>query len=567
MVVPALLAPTDSPGIHPPRMRRPSAKARPRRPRWHRSATSTSAHTGVLLLIFLLGIVWHHPVVQASSKTSLLALLQDDDLEHADRSKLVQTYKSATTPTNDYLVDHTCQFDDGKDKNSRVEGECHANKAHRREVFSTTKEAEPLVCLAFLSCCGRTDLLQSTMNAVIRHMEQDEPSILRKHYEIAWVDNGSPREKQNHILSTFEIDHALPMPRNMGLAWGMNALLFDMCTAPYILLLEEDWLYMDAAVAEATVARKHAIAQAIALLETKPPILDPETRRPIKGVFLRTESNIVPTKKGVVSKASITTTTQKDKDEEYSVDQLEYRISCMKFQQTGHIFGAFTNGAGLYDRTALIEKIGRMYGEPGDVFSDLAVEGNYCFRVGLQFCAARLVMDPTDVLCDFDTNPNVPPTCAAAFAHIGGGRGTRPARRKHMKCVDDAWNFYATPFFDQIPKQECTKTIGTIWEQLKLNEEFKRVNDLHNEEVFAKEKEQRKLMLELADLFQDKSQRPDEFRHYYGTHDPQYARMSDDEIRNLPNKLRNMATSDHQLPGFWDILGRPVGVDFDIPDS
>ena len=499
----------------------------------------------------------------------MLALLDDDQLEHLERSKIVKAYQSSTTPTNDYLVHHDCAFDSSSHtaagSNNNNDGACQAEQAHRRSVFPADDTKKPLVCLAFLSCCGRTDLLQSTMNAVIRHLEQDEPAALREHYEIAWVDNGSPFERQQHILETFEIDHALPMPRNMGLAWGMNALLFDLCTAPYILLLEEDWLYMDAAVAEPTVPRKHAMAQAIALLQSQP--VDPATKRPLKGVFLRTESNIVPTTKGVLAQATLTAPGSSDTETTppYTVDRLEYRISCMNFAQTGHIFGAFTNGAGLYERAALTDHVGRMYGEPGDVFSDLAVEGNYCFRVGLQFCAARIPMDPTIPACDFDASANLPATCAAAFAHIGGGRGTRPARRKHMKCVDDAWNFYGTPYFEQVPKEPCSAELGTIWEQLKLNAEFQAANDLHNEAVFAKEQEQRKIMVQMADLFEDKAQRPDEFRKYYGAHDPQYASMTDDEIRNFPTKLRKMAASPHQLPGFWDILGRPVGVDFDIP--
>jgi len=548
----------------------------------------------------------------------MLALLQDDELEHLERSKIVSAYKSTTSPSNDYLVQYHHNDDDGDDimnnndvdqsnclnnvnddnddddrKTKEGPNACQAEPAARRSVFPRTggnnndddndnnmKEDDgPLVCLAFLSCCGRTDLLQLTLNAAIRHMEQDEPTALRKRYEIAWVDNGSSRDKQEHIRSTFQIDHALPMPRNMGLAWGMNALLFDLCTAPYILLLEEDWLYMDKAVAEPTKPRKEAIAHAIALLQSNP--VDPATRRPIKGVFLRTESNIVPTTKGVLenvalqvvpSKSTTSTTTNNNNNENeppYTVDRLEYRISCMQFQQTGHIWGAFTNGAGLYDRQALTTQIGRMYGEPGDVFSDLAVEGNFCFRVGLQFCAARIPMDSSDInnvpQCDYDTNPNIPASCAAAFAHIGGGRGTRPARRKHMKCIDDAWNFYGTPFFDQVPKEACSKDLGTIWEQLKLNEQFQAINDAHNKDVFQKEQQQRNLMVQMANLFQDKSQRPAEFRAYFGSQDPQYAKMSDEEIRKLPEKLRNMAASPHQLPGFWDILGRPVGVDFDVP--
>lgn len=513
-------------------------------------AITPRSRSSLVVSLLLLGAAI--PSVQAVS-SSMLRLLTDDHLEKADRSKLAKAYKSTTNPTNDFLMDHSCQFDD---ENPPADDQiCRAEEAHRRAVFPAQ---EPLVCLAFLSCCGRTELLQSTMNAVIRHMEEDEPSVVGQHYEIAWVDNGSTRERQTHIESTFEVDHALPMPRNMGLAWGMNALIFDLCTAPYIILLEEDWLYMDAAVADANLARKHAIANAIALLETKP--VDPETQRPLKGVFLRTESNIVKTGKGIVPSSSLSSPTTPT----YLIENLEYRISCMKFQETGHLFGAFTNGAGLYEREALMQ-VGRMYGEPGDVFSDLSVEGNYSFRVGLKYCAARLIMDQIPS-CDFDTNPNVPATCAAVFAHIGGGRGTRPARRKHMKCVDDAWNFYGTPFFDQVPKEECSKSMGTIWEQLRLNEEFQRVNDHHNEAVFAKEKEQRKVMLQMADLFEPKAANPDEFRKYYGAHDPKYANMSDEEIRNFPEKLRSMARSAHQLPGFWDILGRPLGVDFDMPN-
>lgn len=101
----------------------------------------------------------------------------------------------------------------------------------------------PHVCLAFLSCCGRTDLLNHTLAGTIRHMEEDEPSFLN--YEIAWVDNGSGEEKTASIVNSFQIDHALILPKNSGLAYGMNLLINNLCTAPYILLLEEDWLYLD----------------------------------------------------------------------------------------------------------------------------------------------------------------------------------------------------------------------------------------------------------------------------------------------------------------------------------
>ena len=61
------------------------------------------------------------------------------------------------------------------------------------------------------------------------------------------------------VIERFQIEKAMPLVDNIGLAGGLNALFFDMCEAPYVLILEEDWLYMDSAIAEQTEARKHAI--------------------------------------------------------------------------------------------------------------------------------------------------------------------------------------------------------------------------------------------------------------------------------------------------------------------
>lgn len=156
-----------------------------------------------------------------------------------------------------------------------------------RAKFPETND--PHICLAFLSCCDRTDLLNHTMAAVIRHMEEDEPSYLR--YEIAWVDNGSNHDETEKIADAYQIEHALRLPQNMGLAYGMNLLIFNLCTAPYILLLEEDWLYLDELVAPQTSERKRVIASSLALLQA----MEAENvtafdERKIMGVFLRHES-------------------------------------------------------------------------------------------------------------------------------------------------------------------------------------------------------------------------------------------------------------------------------------
>ena len=80
---------------------------------------------------------------------------------------------------------------------------------------SNYPENDPHVCLAFLSCCNRTDLLNHTIAGAIRHMEEDEPSYLR--YEIAWVDNGNTELSTDYIKDSYPIEHALTLNKNMGL--------------------------------------------------------------------------------------------------------------------------------------------------------------------------------------------------------------------------------------------------------------------------------------------------------------------------------------------------------------
>lgn len=43
--------------------------------------------------------------------------------------------------------------------------------------------------------------------------------------------------------------------------------------------------------------------------------------------------------------------------------------------------------------------------------------------------------------------------CNAAFYHIGGGRGTRPNKRRDIQQADDSWVFYGTPAYAQVKEQ------------------------------------------------------------------------------------------------------------------
>lgn len=74
-------------------------------------------------------------------------------------------------------------------------------------------------------------------------------------------------------------------------AWGLNTLFFDLCTAPFVLILEEDWMYMDEALVEQTPWRKRAIARAIAATEAASAQgIKAFDGRPIMGAFLRPET-------------------------------------------------------------------------------------------------------------------------------------------------------------------------------------------------------------------------------------------------------------------------------------
>jgi hypothetical protein len=241
-------------------------------------------------------------------------------------------------------------------------------------------------------------------------------------------------------------------------------------------VLEEDWLYLDDIVATQTPQRKRAIATAVALIQT----LEREKitafdERKVAGVFLRLETyetflhfpqsdiweeQVVDLKRGLSSAVNDTEacdaqrhqpSSPSEEEEEEVVVDVDYRIFCSASPLgNDHIWGSYTNGAGLYKREDLI-KVGRMYGEPGDAFHDRYVEGNFAFRVSMKNChaAIRFTNDKTCTRVD-DMN------CVGAFHHIGGGRGTRPMTAKNTTCADMTWNFFGTPLYEKYHKMAAS---------------------------------------------------------------------------------------------------------------
>jgi hypothetical protein len=417
-------------------------------------------------------------------------------------------------------------------------------------------ETNPHICLAFLSCCGRTDLLNHTLAGAIRHLEEDEPDWLR--YEIAWVDNGSGPEKTREILKSYQIEHALPLEQNTGLAMGMNLLIFHLCqNAPYILLLEEDWLYLDDVLVEQTVQRKQAIATAISLLELNITSFD---FRPVAGVFLRPETYNswlpfplkdvweqaqVPSIMGRRTDHAPTTTT---------TTTVNYQIFCADSAlQTQYLWGSYTNGAGLYKRSAF-EETGRMLGEPGDVFHDRYVESNYAYRFGLRYCHAAIQLGH----CQDIGNK----ACTAAFHHIGGGRGTRPMKKEGTSCVHDMWSFVGTPLVQKMKrlpgwKEPCSREEMLQWRSVQ-QKEFDAAG--YRQEVAeqyaiqsAKEQEKRQQMKFLASMLRAGQK---EMLLQQGI--AWLKDIADEDVEAFANRMERLADSPHPLEGFYDSHGRPI---------
>ena len=456
------------------------------------------------------------------------------------------------------------------------------------------------------------------MAATIRHMEHDEPSSLR--YEIAWVDNGSGKELTDVIEDTYEIEHALPMRQNTGLAYGMNLLIFNLCTAPYILLLEEDWLYLDELVAEQTIRRKHAIADGISLVEQNITSFD---GRHVMGVFLRPEtySSFLPFPLADVWESveveydehlplvvvdgtcdeddgSGDDDCQADTDNDSVSDdgdgddneselgsgsteeggqrhQIQYQIFCSDPSvRTGNIWGSYTNGAGLYRRSYL-HSIGRMYGEPGDAFHDRYVEGNYAYRAGLRHCHAALRLgDCVDV-----GNAK----CTAAFYHIGGGRGTRPQKPDHGECASELWNFWGTPIFSKYLRvlnraQEVgsggsggsvgSGGSGSTALELCGKEELQKLRDVKAKEKDSAQYREEVKRANLEAFRQERVEREalkNRARKIRSTPNEVLrsrvrwmSDLSDEAIESAAARMERLADSPHPLEGYWDSHGRPL---------
>ena len=257
-------------------------------------------------------------------------------------------------------------------------------------------QLSPQLCVCVLSY-KRLDLLNTTLRSIVAHLEEVETDVS---YELVWVDNGSDQAQRQALHRELRVEKALLLGTNYGMAYGFNTLFFRLCSAPFILTLEEDWEWQPAS---SSALGRTTLRDAMSVLRHD---------TALSGVFLRPDTLDQFLTHSPWRRAGAT--------------GIEYATYCMDLA-AGSTWGPYSNGPGVYARERL-QTVGRQYGEPADDFPDAYSEGNYCYRVGRAgLCSAILRAAPG---CDGVDRCN-----RHLFRHLGDERshhsstGRRPDTR------------------------------------------------------------------------------------------------------------------------------------------
>ena len=256
----------------------------------------------------------------------------------------------------------------------------------------------PQLCVCVLSH-QRLDLLRTTLRAIVSHLETVERGLP---YELVWVDNGSNETDRQALHREFRFEKALLLGTNYGMAYGFNSLFFRLCSAPYFLTLEEDWEWLG----DGNRVGGNALRDAISVLRHD---------TGISGVFLRPDTLDQFLKRGPWTRAprvavaggvqgvvdarggQRTSSSSDDGAADAHAQRggaVEYAKYCMD-RGASYLWGAYSNGPGVYDRSRLMRLVGRQFGEPADGFPDPASESNYAYRVGTAgLCSAVMRIWP-----------------------------------------------------------------------------------------------------------------------------------------------------------------------------
>ena len=236
----------------------------------------------------------------------------------------------------------------------------------------TPARPPPLLCVAVVSC-RRLALLNDTLAALRTHLTSGHARVTA---EVVWVDNGSEPERRAALAQYYAglLTRVEFLDENCGLAEALNVLYASLCSAPYVLVLEEDWRLRTVLAADTAPLRRAVdVLAADAAVGT---------------VYLRGEADLL-------HDVGTWRTTPRS--------GVEYRHHCARPKDE---WGAYTNGASLM-RRATLARLGPMLEGQADKY---AAEREYSTRHRLAgLCAAELRLVPG---CAHSG-------CNAAFDHTG----------------------------------------------------------------------------------------------------------------------------------------------------
>jgi hypothetical protein len=219
------------------------------------------------------------------------------------------------------------------------------------------------------------------------------------------------------------IEKLAALGANYNIAYGLNTAFFRLCSAPYVLTLEEDWQFRALSPPLATPARRAILRHAIQIIDAEPDIA---------GVILRNETfDQFATPSAWMSRGGV-----------------EFRKYCAPIQ-SGIVYGAYTNGASIYSRKRLMASGRAMFGEPENAvgFPAAYAEANFALRVALKYPCSAMVRTRTD--CDIAA-------CSGVFEHIGEHESVMnpQVQRAMERGKNISWIFYDSPLFGRLRENE-----------------------------------------------------------------------------------------------------------------
>eukprot|EP00727_Mastigamoeba_balamuthi_P001291 m51a1_g11159 hypothetical protein (255) ;mRNA; f:284058-284822 len=254
-------------------------------------------------------------------------------------------------------------------------------------------------------------MLVRTVESVFAHMREYEP---RMEYQTVWVDQ-APSPETEALAHKYPFASRAVAPHSMGFTWPYNVALFGLCTAPYVVLLEEDFPLVRGA--EKGLIRPDFLRQAIEVVEAN---------EGVHGVLLRQEAD--PDMWGS-GKYGNYTAHEDARGNKWCYRWLP-RWGCLALRSYA---SSWTNGAALYSLKKL-----RAAG-PLQTLEECPKP-----NLNTEWCYGRILFDMNMTLASVQRRARCQPcdsACNYVSEHIGNGKG-HSTKSKGSACrTRTAWGY------------------------------------------------------------------------------------------------------------------------------